>query len=141
LLSWHAVLDVRGSTTSTGPAPNGDAVVSIRGLTKRYDEIEAVAGVDFDVLRGETFGSLGPNGAGKTTTIKMLCTLATPTSGSALVAGHDVVRDRDAVRRNIGLVFQDTRLDSYLTAGQLAVPRRAVRRPPEPHRAKGSTRS
>jgi ABC-2 type transport system ATP-binding protein len=116
LLSWHAVLDVSGSTTSTGPAQNGDAVVSVRGLTKRYDEIEAVAGVDFDVLRGETFGFLGPNGAGKTTTIKMLCTLATPTSGSALVAGHDVVRDRDAVRRNIGLVFQDTTLDSYLTA-------------------------
>src|SRR5690349_20592078 len=83
-------------------------VVIVRGLAKRYGEIEAVAGVDFEVLRGETFGFLGPNGAGKTTTIKMLCTLATPSAGSAEVAGHDVVRERDLVRRNIGLVFQDT---------------------------------
>ena len=96
--------------------PAGDAVVSVNGLAKRYGEIEAVGGIDFDVLRGETFGFLGPNGAGKTTTIKMLCTLATPTAGSATVAGHDVVLRRDAVRRNIGLVFQDTTLDSYLTA-------------------------
>jgi ABC-2 type transport system ATP-binding protein len=99
-----------GTTTIATP------VVTVRGLAKRYGEIEAVAGVDFEVLRGETFGFLGPNGAGKTTTIKMLCTLATPTAGSASVAGHDVVRERDAVRRNIGLVFQDTTLDGYLSA-------------------------
>ena len=64
------------------------------------------------------FGFLGPNGAGKTTTISMLCTLVTPTAGSASVAGHDVVRERDDVRRNIGLVFQDPTLDGYLTAEQ-----------------------
>jgi ABC-2 type transport system ATP-binding protein len=64
------------------------------------------------------FGFLGPNGAGKTTTINMLCTLLRPTEGSATVAGHDVVRERDDVRRNIGLVFQDPTLDSYLTAAQ-----------------------
>ncbi len=64
------------------------------------------------------FGFLGPNGAGKTTTINMLCTLAKPTSGSATVAGHDVVKERDDVRRNIGLVFQDPTLDGYLTAAQ-----------------------
>ena len=67
---------------------------------------------------GETFGFLGPNGAGKSTTIKMLCTLARPTSGSARVAGHEVTAERDAVRRNIGLVFQDTTLDNYLTGAQ-----------------------
>jgi ABC-2 type transport system ATP-binding protein len=65
---------------------------------------------------GETFGFLGPNGAGKSTTIGMLCTLVKPSGGSAEVAGHDVVRERDEVRRNIGLVFQDTTLDGYLTA-------------------------
>jgi ABC-2 type transport system ATP-binding protein len=93
-----------------------DAIVSVRGLAKRFGEVQAVAGVDLDVHRGETFGFLGPNGAGKTTTIHMLCTLATPTAGSATVAGFDVVRQRDDVRRSIGLVFQDTTLDSYLTA-------------------------
>ena len=67
---------------------------------------------------GETFGFLGPNGAGKSTTISILCTLVRPTSGRAVVAGHDVVTERDTVRRNIGLVFQDTTLDSYLTAEQ-----------------------
>jgi ABC-2 type transport system ATP-binding protein len=64
------------------------------------------------------FGFLGPNGAGKSTTIKMLCTLVEPTAGTAQVAGFDVVRQRDAVRRNIGLVFQDPTLDQYLTADQ-----------------------
>ncbi len=67
---------------------------------------------------GEVFGFLGPNGAGKSTTINMLCTLAKPTGGSARVAGFDVVAQRDAVRRHIGLVFQDQTLDNQLTADQ-----------------------
>jgi len=92
--------------------------ISVSALTKRYGEIEAVRGIDFEVAAGETFGFLGPNGAGKSTTIKILCTLADPTSGTARVAGHDVVRERDTVRRNIGLVFQDTTLDNYLTGEQ-----------------------
>ncbi len=92
--------------------------ISVSELTKRYGQVEAVRGIDFDVARGETFGFLGPNGAGKSTTISILCTLINPTSGKAMVAGHDVVRERDTVRRNIGLVFQDTTLDSYLTAEQ-----------------------
>jgi ABC-2 type transport system ATP-binding protein len=92
--------------------------ISVSELTKKYGEIEAVAGIDFEVAAGETFGFLGPNGAGKSTTIKILCTLVDPTSGTARVAGHDVVRERDTVRRNIGLVFQDTTLDSYLTGEQ-----------------------
>ena len=92
--------------------------ISVSALTKKYGEIEAVRGIDFEVTAGETFGFLGPNGAGKSTTIKILCTLADPTSGSARVAGHDVVRERDTVRRNIGLVFQDTTLDNYLTGAQ-----------------------
>jgi ABC-2 type transport system ATP-binding protein len=90
--------------------------ISVRGLAKRYGEIQAVAGIDFEVRRGETFGFLGPNGAGKTTTINVLCTLASPTAGSATVAGFDVTTQRDDVRRSIGLVFQDTTLDGYLSA-------------------------
>ncbi|GLY87140.1 ATP-binding cassette domain-containing protein [Actinoallomurus iriomotensis] len=64
------------------------------------------------------FGFLGPNGAGKTTTIGMLCTLVRPSGGAAYVAGHDIVGERDEVRRDIGLVFQDPTLDAYLTAEQ-----------------------
>ena len=93
-----------------------DIAISVRGLAKRYGEIQAVRGIDLEVPQGETFGFLGPNGAGKTTTINMLCTLARPTAGSATVAGHDVATARDEVRRSIGLVFQDTTLDGYLTA-------------------------
>jgi ABC-2 type transport system ATP-binding protein len=94
------------------------AAVSVHGLVKRYDEVEAVRGIEFDVAAGETFGFLGPNGAGKSTTIGMLCTLVRPSAGVATVGGHDIVRERDAVRRNIGLVFQDSTVDSYLTAEQ-----------------------
>jgi ABC-2 type transport system ATP-binding protein len=92
--------------------------VEVRGLRKRYGEVTAVDGVDFDVRRGETFGFLGPNGAGKSTTIKILCTLARADEGTAEVAGFDVRRQRDDVRRHIGLVFQDTTLDGYLSAEQ-----------------------
>jgi ABC-2 type transport system ATP-binding protein len=110
------------------------AAVSVRGLVKRYGEVEAVSGIDIDVQAGETFGFLGPNGAGKTTTIGVLCTLVRPTGGGATVAGHDVAGERDEVRRNIGLVFQDTTLDGYLTAEEnlrlhaelYGVPRAAV---------------
>jgi ABC-2 type transport system ATP-binding protein len=100
------------------PEPDGAVAVSVQHLVKRYGEIEAVRGIDLEVRSGETFGFLGPNGAGKSTTISMLCTLVRPSAGSALVAGHDVISERDAVRRNIGLVFQDTTLDGYLTAEQ-----------------------
>jgi ABC-2 type transport system ATP-binding protein len=101
-----------------GNGSEATLAIEVRGLVKNYDEVKAVRGVEFDVAGGEVFGFLGPNGAGKTTTINMLCTLVKPTAGSATVAGHDVVRERDDVRRNIGLVFQDPTLDGYLTAAQ-----------------------
>jgi ABC-2 type transport system ATP-binding protein len=97
---------------SSGPA------ISVHSLRKQFGEFEAVKGVSFEVGAAEVFGFLGPNGAGKSTTINMLCTLLKPTSGEAQVAGHDVVKERDDVRRNIGLVFQDPTLDGYLTAAQ-----------------------
>jgi ABC-2 type transport system ATP-binding protein len=92
--------------------------ISVSGLTKRFGDFEAVKGVSFEVGAAEVFGFLGPNGAGKSTTINMLCTLIKPTSGEGRVAGHDIVKERDDVRRNIGLVFQDPTLDGYLTAAQ-----------------------
>src|SRR5271170_3098200 len=113
--------DLAPQINGAGPEVAGNGIapaVSATGLVKRYDEVEAVRGIDLEVRPGETFGFLGPNGAGKSTTISMLCTLVQPTAGSALVAGHDVVSERDQVRRNIGLVFQDTTLDGYLSAEQ-----------------------
>jgi ABC-2 type transport system ATP-binding protein len=98
--------------SSTTPA------IAVNALQKSFGEVEAVRGVSFEVAAGEVFGFLGPNGAGKTTTINMLCTLAKPTGGSALVAGFDVMRERDDVRRHIGLVFQDPTLDGYLSAAE-----------------------
>jgi ABC-2 type transport system ATP-binding protein len=92
------------------------AAVAVDGLRKSYGAFEAVKGVSFEVAPGETFGFLGPNGAGKSTTISMLCTLVKPSGGHAQVDGFDVVADRTEVRRRIGLVFQDSTLDDYLTA-------------------------
>ena len=102
----------------SAPQGGGAPVIEAVDLTKRYGELEAVQSVSFSVQPGETFGFLGPNGAGKSTTISMLCTLVRPTGGTAAVAGFDVVRQRTEVRRQIGLVFQDTTLDDYLTAAE-----------------------
>src|SRR5215831_16312934 len=100
-------------TVEVGPV--GEAVIQAKGLVKKYGELEAVRGIDLDVKQGEIFGFLGPNGAGKSTTISMLCTLLSPTSGTASVAGIDVVHDPARVRQRIGLVFQDPSLDDQLT--------------------------
>lgn len=106
------MLHAKRTTTSVGRRP----AIRVTDLIKRYGTIEAVRGVSFDVGQGEIFAFLGPNGAGKSTTIKMLCTLAQPTVGTATVAGFDVVREPRSVRQRIGLVFQDETLDAQLTA-------------------------
>jgi ABC-2 type transport system ATP-binding protein len=92
--------------------------IEVRGLRREFGKLTAVKDVSFEVAEGELFGFLGPNGAGKTTTINMLCTLLRPTAGSATVNGFDVVHQRSEVRRSIGLVFQQTTLDEYLSAEQ-----------------------
>jgi len=98
---------------------NGEPLaVEADGLVKRFGALEAVAGVSFSVAHGEVFAFLGPNGAGKSTTINMLCTLARPSAGVARVAGFDVVERPKAVRRHIGLVFQEQTLDEQLTANE-----------------------
>lgn len=91
-------------------------VIQVEDLTRKYGETTAVDGINFNVESGEIFGFLGPNGAGKTTTIHMLTTLLRPTSGKAMIDGHDIQRDRRGVRRKIGLVFQEPSLDEQLTA-------------------------
>jgi ABC-2 type transport system ATP-binding protein len=93
-----------------------EQVVLVDGLAVRFGDVEAVAGISFDVDAGEAFGLLGPNGAGKTTTIRVLTTLLKPGAGTALVAGHDVVRDGLAVRQSIGYIPQAISIDGALTA-------------------------
>jgi len=93
-----------------------ERVVEVEGLVVRFGEVEAVAGISFEVGSGEVFGLLGPNGAGKTTTIRVLTTLLRPNEGSAFVAGHDVVRAVLAVRQSIGYVPQAISIDGALTA-------------------------
>src|SRR5512135_2491845 len=91
-------------------------IISVQNLVKRFKTLNAVNGISFSVDEGEVFGFLGPNGAGKTTTISILCTLLSPTSGKAEIAGFDCARKPDQVRASIGLIFQDTTLDVGLTA-------------------------
>lgn len=86
------------------------------GLEKSYGNTRAVRGIDLDVEQGELFGFLGPNGAGKSSAVKVLCTIAEPTSGTAIVAGHDVRTQRRHVRSRIGVVFQESTLDIFLSA-------------------------
>ena len=93
-------------------------MIDVENLAKSFGWVPAVKGVSFSVTGGEVFGFLGPNGAGKTTTINMLCTLLRPTSGRAMINGFDVIQERDNVRKSIGLVFQESTLDEYLTAEQ-----------------------
>ncbi len=87
-------------------------------LHKRYKDLTAVEDVTLEVREREIFGFLGPNGAGKSTTIRMLATLTRPTSGTARIDGHDIVRQPNRVRQSIGLVFQETTLDERLTAAE-----------------------
>ena len=90
-------------------------IIETFGLTKTFNGLIAVDHVSFSVKEGEIFGFLGPNGAGKTTTIKMLTTLLRPTEGTAKVCGFDIVKNRNEVRQNIGVVFQEPALDTELT--------------------------
>src|SRR5712691_5013254 len=91
--------------------------IEVRDLVKRYRKgtVNAVDGVTFDVEQGQFFALLGPNGAGKTTTISILTTTLGLTSGSVKIAGHDVVREASAVRREVGIIFQNPSLDMNLT--------------------------
>jgi ABC-2 type transport system ATP-binding protein len=101
------------------------AAVEAKGLVKTYRSrsgtVEAVRGVDLHVQQGEIFGFLGPNGAGKSTTVRMLTTLLSITAGEARVAGVDVAREPDAVRKRIGVALQEAGLDQRQTGRELLV--------------------
>ncbi len=89
--------------------------IHAEGLVKTFGDVKALDGVDLDVPEGTVLGLLGPNGAGKTTTVRCLTTLLRPDSGRAVVAGIDVLKHPDAVRRSIGLSGQFAAVDEYLT--------------------------
>ena len=93
-------------------------IIEVENLVKRYTSAveNALDDISFTVEAGEFFSLLGPNGAGKTTTLSILTTILSPTSGRVIVAGHDVQKDRGAVRRNSGIIFQNRSLDENLTA-------------------------
>jgi ABC-2 type transport system ATP-binding protein len=92
-------------------------VIEVRDLVKRYRKgtVNAVDGVSFDVEPGRFFALLGPNGAGKSTTVAILTTTLSPTSGTVHICGHDIVREAAAVRRQVGIIFQNPSLDMNLT--------------------------
>ncbi|MBI5196817.1 MAG: ATP-binding cassette domain-containing protein [Nitrospirae bacterium] len=91
-------------------------IIKVEHLSKQFGNLTAVDNISFEVAEGTIFGFLGPNGAGKTTTINILCTLLAPTSGKTYIAGYDCLKEPSEVRKNIGIVFQDTTLDKDLTA-------------------------
>jgi len=98
---------------------NNKLAIEANGLVKRFDkDILAVDGVDLSIETNTIFAMLGPNGAGKTTTINMLTTLLAPTEGSASVAGFDIIKQANDVRKSIGVTFQETTLDDELTGRQ-----------------------
>ena len=92
------------------------SIIKVENLSKRFGSTTAINNVSIEVEEGSIFGFLGPNGAGKSTTINILCTLLSPTSGRATIAGYDCVKDSSMVRKAIGIVFQDPTLDKELTA-------------------------
>src|SRR4030088_2679240 len=121
----------RTSETGTGLVP----AVHVRGLVKRYAEVEAVRGIDVDVAPGEAFGFLGPNGAGKSSTMRMIGCVSAPTSGTLRILGLDPVRDGPRIRGRLGVCPQQDPLDPELTvtenitvyARYFGIPRRVAR--------------
>ncbi|HEV7603906.1 MAG TPA: ABC transporter ATP-binding protein [Candidatus Limnocylindrales bacterium] len=101
----------QAKTTSPATSP----VIRVRGLVKRYGEVKAVDGIDFDVAPGEVFGLLGPNGAGKTTTVEILEGLRAPDGGQAIVLGVDVAKGADSLKPRIGVSLQTASLYPKLT--------------------------
>jgi ABC-2 type transport system ATP-binding protein len=115
---------MRTDRAATACAPQEDRMtnaIETAGLTKSFGDTKALAGVDLAIRKGTVYGLLGPNGAGKTTTIRILATLLRPTSGTATVLGHDVVRDARAVREKVSLPGQYASVDEDLTGRENVV--------------------
>jgi ABC-2 type transport system ATP-binding protein len=100
-------------------APSSEPAIQATGLVRRFADFTAVDGLDLTIQPGEIYGFLGPNGAGKSTTTRVLCTLLSPSAGSATVAGFDVARQPEEVRLRIGVALQDAALDPQQTGIEL----------------------
>jgi len=111
-----------------------DPILTISGLTKTYASgFQALKGIDLEIGKGEIFALLGPNGAGKTTLISVVCGIVTPTAGTVIAAGHDIVRDARAARFRIGLVPQELTTDAFESVwATVSFSRGLFRRPPNP---------
>jgi ABC-2 type transport system ATP-binding protein len=124
-MGGHSMAEVASVAGRVPAKQRADPAVEAEGLVKTYRSragtVKAVRGVDLRVQAGEVFGFLGPNGAGKSTTVKMLTTLLSITAGRARVAGLDVAREPDAVRRQIGVALQEAGLDPRQTGRELLV--------------------
>ena len=107
------------SESNSVAADVGAMAIEARGLVRDFGATRAVDGVDLAVREGEIFGFLGPNGAGKSTTVRMLCTLLSPTDGTARVAGYDVVKNPGEVRVRIGVAMQEAALDEKQTGREI----------------------
>jgi ABC-2 type transport system ATP-binding protein len=107
-----------GASTGRQPYEGKIPIIEVTNLSKMFGSVKAVDSINFEVLEGEIFGLIGLNGAGKTTTILMLSSLLNPDTGSATVRGYDIVKEKDSVRRSIGLVFEEEAVDVYLTGKQ-----------------------
>ena len=100
-------------------------IIEVKDLTKKYKEHTAVDGITFEVEEGELFAFLGENGAGKSTTINMLTTVLEKTSGRAIIAGHELGKDDDEIRKVNGIVFQNSVLDKKLSVKDNLLTRRS----------------
>ena len=106
----------RTELVSADRVPEGDSMIRVENLTKKFGDFTAVDDVSFDVKKGEVFGLLGPNGAGKSTTLRILSTLARPTKGTASIGGYDIVKNDTEVRKLIGIVSEKMIMYDRLTA-------------------------
>ena len=115
-MTYANTAEARAASAPAKAGADARPVIAISGLTKTYASgFQALKKIDLEIRKGEIFALLGPNGAGKTTLISIVCGIVTPTAGTVLVDGHDIIRDYRAARAKIGLVPQELTTDMFET--------------------------
>src|SRR5438094_443474 len=114
IIRWNQILKIVSCNLCVTDMDK-QKIISTHNLTKRFGDFTAVDSISFEVQKGEIFGFLGANGAGKTTAMRMLCGLALPTSGKATIAGFDIYRQTEQIKKNIGYMSQKFSLYEDLT--------------------------